>query len=276
MKNKNIIKMEIMMAVLGLVLIFATIYFIRKDPKEILPQEEPIAQSDPEVDYSKIRSVSGKYSYEDENFSSMFGIDVAEFQQEIDWKKVKEDSVEFAYIRLGRRGATQGDLYMDDRFEANYEGARENGIKTGVYFFSQALDEKEAIEEAHFVLSALENKPIDLPIAYDLEEVFLEDGLVSRIFLLDKEQLTKNAIAFVNEIKKFGHEAIIYTYPYWLTNFYILDEIRDIPMWYAQYDVSKPEIDNPIMIWQYSNKGTINGISKDTDLNIMFIRKESN
>ena len=268
--------MEIMMAVLGLVLIFATIYFIRKDPKEILPQEEPIAQSDPEVDYSKIRSVSGKYSYEDENFSSMFGIDVAEFQQEIDWKKVKEDSVEFAYIRLGRRGATQGDLYMDDRFEANYEGARENGIKTGVYFFSQALDEKEAIEEAHFVLSALENKPIDLPIAYDLEEVFLEDGLVSRIFLLDKEQLTKNAIAFVNEIKKFGHEAIIYTYPYWLTNFYILDEIRDIPMWYAQYDVSKPEIDNPIMIWQYSNKGTINGISKDTDLNIMFIRKESN
>ena len=85
-----------------------------------------------------------------------------------------------------------------------------------------------------------------------------------------------NPSDFVNEIKKFGHEAIIYTYPYWLTNFYILDEIRDIPMWYAQYDVSKPEIDNPIMIWQYSNKGTINGISKDTDLNIMFIRKESN
>lgn len=262
------------MAVLGLILIFATIYFIGKDPKEIVPQEEPVSQNEAQVDYSKIRSISGKYSYEDDNYTSMFGIDVAEFQQEIDWRKVKDDSVEFAYIRLGRRGATKGDLYIDERFEANYKGARDNGIKVGVYFFSQALDEKEAIEEAHYVLSALENKKIDLPIAYDLEEVFLEDGLVSRIALLDKEQLTRNAIAFTNEIKKFGHEVIIYTYPYWLANFYDLDEIRDIPMWYAQYDVKKPEIDNPIMIWQYSNTGTINGISKDTDLNIMFIRKE--
>lgn len=275
MKKNNTLKLEIMMAVLGLALIFATIYFIRKDPEEVFPKEEPTAETDPKVDYKNIRSISGKYYYEDEYFTSSFGIDVAEFQKTIDWKKVKDDSVEFAYIRLGRRGATQGDLYMDDRFEENYRGARANGIKVGVYFFSQALDEKEAIEEAHFVLSALENKPIDLPIAYDLEEVFLEDGLVSRIFLLDKEQLTKNAIAFVNEIKKFGHEAVIYTYPYWLTNFYILDEIKDIPLWYAQYDISKPEIDLPLYMWQYSNKGTINGIDKETDLNIMFIRKES-
>ena len=264
-----------MMAVLGLILIFATISFIRKDPEEVFPKDEPTAKADPQVDYKNIRSISGKYYYEDEYFTSSFGIDVAEFQQTIDWKKVRDDAVEFAYIRLGRRGATKGDLYMDDRFEENYKGARENGLKVGVYFFSQALDEKEAIEEAHFVLSALENKPIDLPIAYDLEEVFLEDDLVSRIFLLDKEQLTKNAIAFVNEIKKFGHEAVIYTYPYWLTNFYILDEIKDIPLWYAQYDISKPEIDLPLYIWQYSNKGTINGIDKETDLNIMFIRKES-
>ena len=264
-----------MMAILGLLLIFMTIYFIRKEPEEIFPDDEPTIEAEPEVNYKDIKSISGKYYYEDDNYTSMFGIDVAEFQHEINWKKVREDSVEFAYIRLGRRGATQGDLYMDDYFEANYKGARENGIKVGVYFFSQALDEKEAIEEAHYVLSALENKPIDLPIAYDLEEVFLEDGLVSRIFLLDKVQLTKNAIAFVNEINRFGHEAIIYTYPYWLTNFYILDEIKDIPIWYAQYHIFEPEIDVPIKIWQYSNEGTINGISNETDLNIMFIRKEN-
>jgi len=267
--------MEIIMAVLGLFLFLATIYFIRKEPEEIFPKDEPTEVIEPEVDYKNIKSISGKYYYEDDYFTSMFGIDVAEFQKEIDWKKVKEDSVEFAYIRLGRRGATQGDLYMDDYFETNYKGAKDNGIKVGVYFFSQAIDEKEAIEEAHYVLSALENKPIDLPIAYDLEEVFLEDGLVSRIFLLDKEQLTKNAIAFVNEIRKFGHEAIIYSYPYWLSNFYILDELQDIPLWYAQYDINKPEIDRPLYMWQYSNKGTINGISKETDLNIMFIRKET-
>ena len=263
------------MAILALILVFATIYFLKKDPEEVFPSEEPTAQNEPEIDYKKIQSVSGKYYYEDEYFTSSFGIDVAEFQHEIDWKKVKEDSVEFAYIRLGRRGATQGDLYMDECFEANYKGAKENGLKIGVYFFSQALDEKEAIEEAHYVLSALENKPIDLPIAYDLEEVSLEDGLVSRIYLLDKEQLTKNAIAFVNEIRKFGHEAIIYTYPYWLTNFYILDEIKDIPIWYAQYDINKPEIDVPVTIWQYSKTGTINGIKNETDLDIMFIRKET-
>ena len=176
-----------MMAVLALILIFATIYFLKKDPRDLNPVQDPI-ESEPLIDYKKIESISGKYYYEDEYFTSSFGIDVSSFQKEIDWKKVKEDSVEFAYIRLGRRGATEGQLYMDDAFEKNYKGAKENGIKVGVYFFSQALDRKEILEEVQFVLDALKDKQLDLPIAYDCEEVLLEDGLVSRIALLDREQ----------------------------------------------------------------------------------------
>ena len=267
--------MEILMAILALILFLSTIYFLKKDPDEINPPKQDDDEKVIEVDYKKIESISGKYYYEDENFTSSFGIDVAEFQHEIDWKKVKDDGVEFAYIRLGRRGATAGDLYYDDYFEINYKGAKENGLKIGVYFFSQALDEKEAIEEAHFVLDALKGKQIDLPIAYDCEEVFLEEDLLPRIALLSKEELTKNAITFVEEIIANGYEAIIYTYPYWLTNFYDLNQIKQYPIWYAQYDIKKPEIDCPIMIWQYSNTGTINGISKETDMNIMFIRKET-
>ena len=267
--------MEILMAILALILFLSTIYFLKKDPDEINPPKQDDDEKVIEVDYKKIESISGKYYYEDENFTSSFGIDVAEFQHEIDWKKVKDDGVEFAYIRLGRRGATAGDLYYDDYFEINYKGAKENGLKVGVYFFSQALDENEAIEEANFVLDALKGKQIDLPIAYDCEEVFLEEDLLPRIALLSKEELTKNAITFVEEIIANGYEAIIYTYPYWLTNFYDLNQIKQYPIWYAQYDIKKPEIDCPIMIWQYSNTGTINGISKETDMNIMFIRKET-
>ena len=267
-------KLEILVAILlvfFILLISLGSVFGRKKSDE--KEEEIIVEHEPEIDYSKIDIISGKYYYEDEHFSSSFGIDVSEFQDEIDWKKVAEDKVEFAYIRLGRRGATTGLLYEDKNFEKNYQGAKENGIQTGIYFFSQAINEEEAVEEAKFVLEHIKDKQLDLPIVYDCEEVFLEDEK-PRLDGLSKEQHTANTIAFLEEMKKNGYEVMVYTYLYWADTYYDMDQISAYPIWFAQYDSDVITLEWPVSIWQYSNTGTINGIKEPTDLNIMFIRKD--
>ena len=272
MKKEEIRKLEIIVGVLFLVFTLMIIVGrLLKKPEEEIPAE-PVEEKEPGIDYSKIEVISGKYYYEDERFSSSFGIDVSEFQDKIDWKKVKEDDVEFAYIRIGRRGATTGLLYEDERFEENYKGARDNGIRLGVYFFSQAVDEKEALEEAAWVIEHLKGKEVDLPIVYDCEEVFLEDEK-PRLEGLDRKQLTDNTIAFVEEMKKSRYDVMIYTYQYWADTYYEMDRISAYPIWFAQYDTDSPSFEWPFMIWQYSNKGTISGIKGETDLNIMFIQK---
>ena len=149
MEKNRIRKVEVIMGILFLafasLIVAGSLLKKEKDvPEEIIEENTEYVE---EIDFSAIRSISGKYSYEDENYTSLFGIDVSEFQEKINWKKVKEDGVEFAYIRMGRRGATTGLLYEDQMFEENYKGAKENGILTGVYFFSQAKDEKEAQED---------------------------------------------------------------------------------------------------------------------------------
>lgn len=272
MKKEKIRKLEILIGVLFLLFTLMIVIgrFLKND-QEIIP-EESAEEKEPGIDYSKIEVISGKYYYEDERFSSSFGIDVSEFQEKIDWKKVREDDVEFAYIRIGRRGATTGLLYEDKRFEENYKGAKDNGIKLGVYFFSQAIDEKEALEEAAWVLEHLKGKEVDLPIVYDCEEVFLEDEK-PRLEGIDRKQLTDNTIAFAEEMKKNGYEVMIYTYQYWADTYYEMDRISVYPIWFAQYDTDIPSFEWPFNIWQYSNRGTISGIKGETDLNIMFIQK---
>ena len=273
--KKDFKMIELLIGILLVLFVFSAMYFFNNKPNIINNDDEEIIEEDPTVDFSKVESISGKYYYEDEHFTSMFGIDVSEFQKEIDWDKVSNDSVEFAYIRMGRRGATTGELYIDDRFEENYKGAKDNGIKVGVYFFSQALDEKEAREEAQFVIENIKDKELDLPVVYDCEEVFLEEGLVPRIVLLSKTEITTNAIAFMEEMKKNDYDVMAYTYPYWLQNFYDLARLADYKIWFAQYDFGYPEIDHFVDIWQYSKNGTINGIEGDVDLDIMFIEKET-
>ncbi|MBQ6333620.1 MAG: glycoside hydrolase family 25 protein [Erysipelotrichaceae bacterium] len=271
MRKSKMLRLELIIIVMFA--IFAALIIWGRREKE-LPQNEAEEEvvSIPQVDYEKIESISGKYYYEDEDFSSMFGIDVSEFQDEIDWRKVKEDKVEFVFIRIGRRGATTGLLYDDEMFERNYKGAKDNGIKVGVYFFSQAKDEKEALEEAQWVLERLKDKQLDLPVVYDCEEVYLEDE-TPRLEGIDTTQLTDNALTFLKRIEKDGYEGMIYTYLYWAENFYEMDRLTDYPFWFAQYDTDEPKLEYPVTIWQYSKNGTINGIKEATDLNIMFIRK---
>lgn len=225
------------------------------------------------VDYSELMKTDERYHYEDQYYSSCFGIDVSTFQGDINWKKVKEDGVEFVFIRIGRRGATTGLIYEDDEFEQNYQGAKENDIKVGVYFFSQAISPAEAKEEAKWVVKHLKGKQIDLPVVYDLEEVYLEDE-TPRTYNMTGETATENALTFLETIEKNHYEGMLYTSLYWADYYYDMERLNDYPIWYAQYDSDIPELDRPISIWQYSSNGTIEGIEEKTDLNIMFIRKD--
>ena len=111
-------------------------------------------------------------SYEDDGYTSRFGVDVSRHQGAIDWKKAREAGVTFAFIRIGYRGyGKEGTLNLDQRFEENIVNAQKEGIDVGVYFFSQAINEEEAREEAEFVLDALEGYELQLPVVYDPESI---------------------------------------------------------------------------------------------------------
>lgn len=254
-----------------LMTIFVCSLFYSFNQSEVFEEAEDIIKI-PKIKYEDIIDDHGKYHYEDDKYLGLFGIDVSEFQEEIDWEKVKESGAEFAFIRLGRRGATTGLLYLDEHFKENHEKASKAGMEIGIYFFSQAINTEEAVEEAHFVIKELRHRKINLPVVYDCEEVYLEDE-TPRTDGLSKDVFTQNALAFCREIEKAGYEPMIYTYSYWSDTFYDMDKISRYPIWFAQYDVDAPVLQYPISIWQYTNKGKIDGIKGDVDFNIMFTKK---
>ena len=212
------------------------------------------------------------YSYEDDKYTSLFGIDVSAHQGTIDWQKVKAAGVDFAFIRIGYRGAIEAILHEDEEFRNNYQGATENDIITGIYWYSQPINEQEAIEEADYVLELLGDRHLDLPIVFDLEETEFYDGSISRLHDLTKEEYTKMAVAFCREIQKNHHDVMIYTNYYWANNNYNWEELEGIPVWFAQY-ASEPLFKRPYVIWQYADFGHVDGINTDADLDIMFIQK---
>lgn len=221
--------------------------------------------------YDKKLFVKGNQfiSYEDSKFYSRSGIDVSRHLGSINWNKVKEQGIEFVIIRIGYRGYGQaGTLNIDKNFHTNIKGAQDAGLDIGVYIYSQAINEEEAIEEARFVLDNLHGYEINLPIVYDPESVLDDDARTDN---LSKEQFTLNAIAFCNEIKNAGFSPMIYCNMLWQA--YNLDlSLIEAPVWYADYE-DIPQSPYDFSFWQYSNTGRLDGIDADVDLDIQMIAK---
>lgn len=273
--KKEILKSPIFVIIEILLIILFGLFIVSQITKqEPEPEHEEIKiELIPYTNYDwSLINTDGYYSYEDENYTSLIGIDVAAHQETIDWSKVKEAGIDFSYIRIGYRGAAEGILHEDLEFENNYEGAKENNIQVGIYWYSQPISVEEAIEEADFVLDILGDRDIDLPIVYDLEETFFYDGTQSRMRGLKPSEYTKMAVAFCNEILKNHHDVMIYTNLDWALNHYVWSELEDIPIWFAQYDTI-PRFKRPFVMWQYSDAGRVDGIDTNVDLDIMFIRK---
>ena len=210
-----------------------------------------------------------KLTYEDDNYTSRLGIDVSRHQGKINWEKVKAQGVEFAFLRIGYRGyGSEGKICLDQRFYENIKGAQDVGIDVGVYFFSQAISEEEALEEAKFVIDALDGYTLQLPVVYDPESI-LDD--VARTDDVSGEQFTKNTIVFCDSIKENGYEPMIYSNMLWEAFEFDLSQLTEIPVWYADYE-EFPQTPYHFVFWQYTNEGRISGIDGNMDLDIQIIR----
>lgn len=205
--------------------------------------------------------------YNDPAYTTAIGIDVSSYQGEIDWEKVADAGIEFAMIRLGGRGYSEGALYEDKFFRQNLQGASEAGIKVGVYFFSQAISVGEAAEEARFVLELLDGFPLDYPVVYDWE-IITND--TARTDDMSKSALTKCAITFCEAVADEGYTPMIYYGSRVGYTKLDLRKLTDYDVWYAQY-APWPTMYYDFRIWQYTDSGKVPGIEGDVDMNIAFL-----
>jgi len=213
-------------------------------------------------------AANGEISYmENGQVTSYKGIDVSKYNGKIDWGKVAADGVEFAFIRVGIRGyGAEGRLVEDEGFEENVENALMNGIKVGVYFFSQATTVEEAIEEAEFVKQIIAPYKIQCPVVFDVEKVADSEGRMNKLSVEDRTQM---AITFCEEIEKAGYKPMIYYNMEMAALMLDLEQLEEYDKWFAYYnqDIYFPY---DFKIWQYTDKGRINGIEEEVDLNIAF------
>ena len=221
-----------------------------------------------EYDWRNLVNIDGRLDYRlDDKSLIVAGIDVSKFQGNIDWSKVKQEKIDFAMLRVGYRGYTEGEIFIDSQFHEYALGASQNGIDLGVYFFSQAINEAEAIEEANFVLQQIVDYSIAYPVVFDMEDIF---NTTTRTDGLSKNDITKITKAFCLRIKEAGYTPMIYGNSHWFFSNLNLEEIKDIDKWYAQY-ASNPYYPYAFSIWQYTNSGQIDGIKGNVDLNISFV-----
>lgn len=210
---------------------------------------------------------NGEFQYlTDGQVTSHKGIDVSSHQGNIDWNLVAQDGVEFAIIRVGYRGyGSEGRLVVDEKFENNIKGATAAGIKVGVYFFSQAINEAELLEEANLVLEQIAPYKIECPVVYDVEKTSAQ-GRMNAISVEERTQLTK---LFCQTIADAGYRPMIYHNTEMGALLINIAELEDYDKWYASYS-DQMFYPYDYKIWQYSDKGKIQGISTDVDLNICF------
>ena len=200
------------------------------------------------------------------------GVDVSYHQGNIDWEKVKAEGYDFAIIRIAYRGyGTSGVLKVDTKFHENIKGAQNAGLDVGVYFFAQAINETEAIEEANLVLETLKGYELQLPVVYD-PELIRDD--TARTDNVSGEQFTKNTIVFCNMIKEAGFQPMIYSNMIWEAFLFDMTQLQEYPIWYADYEAI-PQTPYDFTMWQYSEKGTVDGINGPVDLNIWFCPTKS-
>ncbi len=194
----------------------------------------------------------------------VLGIDVSKWNSTIDWKAVKNSGVSFVIIRVGYRGSTKGQLIEDPKFTTNIKGAINAGLKVGVYFFTQAVDEVEAVYEASYVIDKIKNYKISYPVFLDVEA---SGGRGDKI---SADTRTKVCKAFCQTIQNAGYTAGVYANKTWLSEKMDASQLSSYKIWLAQY-AATPTYDGKYDIWQYKSTGTVSGISGNVDLNLSYM-----
>ena len=195
--------------------------------------------------------------------SGNLGIDVSKWNGSIDWNKVKNSGINYVIIRCGYRGSTTGALIEDPTFRKNIKGATAAGLKVGIYFFTQATNEVEAVEEASMTLSLISGYKISYPVFLDVE------GSGGRGDAIDAATRTKVINAYCQTIRNSGYTPGVYANKTWLEKRFSPSAIS-ARIWLAQY-ATKPSYGGGYQMWQYTSKGKVNGIGGNVDMNLSYL-----
>lgn len=241
-------------------LVIDDISLLIKTEADIDADAEDSAQAIDDADKTEIKkaqAVSGNMS---------LGIDVSKWQKEIDWEQVKNAGIDFAIIRCGYRGSVTGSLVVDPYFEQNIKAATAAGVDVGVYFFTQAVNEVEAVEEASMVIQLVADYALTYPVFIDTEGA----GGNGRADGLDVAERTAVCEAFCSTVENAGYEAGIYASRNWYNNRLTVAELNDYVIWLAEYRKS-PLYEGDYQMWQYTSKGSVDGIEGNVDMNISYM-----
>lgn len=256
------------LATAGILALLITLLPKAETPEKERPQHQVPATTAPLIPENPL--LSADFTYENGyltclTYPSVLGVDVSSHRGQIDWEQVKGAGVSFAILRLGYRGTDLGGIYEDEWFARNYEGAKDAGLQVGAYFFSQAVTEEEAREEAAFALTVLEGKPLDMPLVFDWEDT----GPDSRVAGMDPDRLTRCTAAFCEAVEAAGLQPMVYFNPDQSRYLLHLEALTDYPFWLAMY-TDEMTYAHRVDMWQYTCTGTVPGIDGDVDINLYF------
>ena len=238
--------------------------------RESLLPVEPDVTGNPFAEEEFAVGDDGRIAYTGTAYAAQTVIDVSSHQGEVDWAAVAAAGVSGVMLRVGYRGyGSAGNIKADDRFAANIRGALAAGLQVGVYFYSQAVSEAEAREEADFVLDAVKGYDLTLPAAFDWEYITTDEARTDGV---TSEELTAFAAAFCGEIAAGGLTPMIYFNQDTAYMLYRLGELTEYAFWLAEY-AAYPSFYYGFAMWQYSSSGTVDGIGVTVDLNLYFTKK---
>lgn len=249
--------------ILAAIVLLGIILFLQRDPSA---EAEPSKETIPLSAYG-----AGDFAYDGDYLTctagnAVLGVDVSSHQGTVDWSQVKSAGFEFAMIRVGYRGYTQGSLSIDECAADNLSGAKAAGLQVGAYFFSQAISVEEARKEAKLCIEFLEDYSLDLPLVFDWEYV----SGSARTGNMDAETVTACALAFCETVEAAGYEAMIYFNPHIAEEYLDLTQLTAYPFWLALYS-DNMTYPYTFEMWQYTDSGSVPGIQGKADINLWII-----
>jgi GH25 family lysozyme M1 (1,4-beta-N-acetylmuramidase) len=221
-------------------------------------------------DFTKLEDKSGLRRYmENGKKTSYVGADISKHTGEVNFTGLKAAGVDYVMIRLGSRGYSTGQITLDENFQQNIEGAIEAGLDVGVYFYSQAVTQDEAVQEANFVVQNLEpyRANVKYPVAFDMELVSNDK---SRIEGLSRDDKTTVTVSFLEAIKAAGYIPMLYGDKEWLIKEVDMTKLQNYDVWLSQEE-DIPDYPYLYTMWQYSTDSVVNGITGNADLNLCFV-----
>lgn len=200
---------------------------------------------------NKVKLIEGEFK----------GIDISSWQGDINFEKVSQSGIDFVMIRCAFRSIESDEIKLDNKFIYNITEAKKYNIPVGIYFYSTAINKKEALEEASYVINLIDDYEIEMPIAYDFE--IFNQHRAQGIYM---NQINENAIAFMDYVEKHGYQSMLYTNLYAMEHYWNYDNFDHRKIWFAQY-INDLDYGKDYFMWQYSSTGRIDGIAGNVDLN---------